>query len=52
VAKKARPPDLTIAIDFGGSLTKAVYADASLNEQLLLMEPEVISVPQAAIANY
>ncbi len=52
MAKKARPPDLTIAIDFGGSLTKAVYADASLNEQLLLMEPEVISVPQAAIANY
>lgn len=50
MARKARPPDLIMTIDFGGSLTKAIFADASLNENLLLMEPEVISVPYSAIA--
>jgi hypothetical protein len=52
VGRNARPPDLVIALDFGGSATKGVYADASLNEKLLLMEPEVISLPQSAITNY
>jgi hypothetical protein len=52
VVRRGRPPDVIIALDFGGSATKGVYADASLNEKLLLMEPEVISVPKSAIANY
>ena len=50
MARKARPPDLIMTIDFGGSLTKAIFADELLNENLLLMEPEVISVPKSAIA--
>ena len=50
--KRSRPPDLTMVLDFGGSATKGVYADASLNERLLCMEPEVISLPKGAIANY
>ncbi len=52
MVRRGRPPDVIIALDFGGSATKGVYADASLNEKLLLMEPEVISVPYSAIANY
>lgn len=52
MGRKCRPPDLTIVLDFGGSATKGVYADASLNEKILCMEPEVISLPPSAIANY
>ncbi|WP_228062066.1 ParM/StbA family protein [Coleofasciculus sp. LEGE 07081] len=52
MGKSTRPPNLTMTIDFGGSLTKAIFADAFLNEYLLVMEPEVISVPAAAIAAY
>jgi hypothetical protein len=43
---------LIIVLDFGGSATKGVYADASLNQKLLLMEPEVISVPKSSITSY
>lgn len=50
--RKGRPPDLIITLDFGGSATKCVYADASLNEKLLVMEPEVLSVPESAITSY
>lgn len=50
MGKKARPPDLIMTIDFGGSLTKAIFADEFLNEHLLVMEPEVISVSESAIA--
>jgi len=50
---RKRPPDLTIVLDFGGSATKGVYAaGGSLNEKLLYMEPEVISLPQSAINSY
>ena len=52
MGRKCRPPDVTIVLDFGGSATKGVYADASLNEKILCMEPEVISLPPSAIANY
>ncbi len=49
---KIKPPDLTIVLDFGGSATKCIYADINLNQKLLCMEPEVISLPKSAIANY
>ena len=49
---KIKPPDLTIVLDFGGSSTKCIYADINLNQKLLCMEPEVISLPKSAIANY
>jgi hypothetical protein len=53
VVKKSRPPDLTMVLDFGGSATKGVYAaGGALKENLLCMEPEVISLPYSAIANY
>ncbi len=52
MGRKSRPPDVTIVLDFGGSATKGVYADVSLNEKYLYMEPEVISLPPSAIANY
>ena len=49
---RKRPPDVTIVLDFGGSATKGVYTDISLNEKLIYMEPEVISLPPTAIADY
>jgi len=53
VVKKSRSPDLTMVLDFGGSATKGVYAaGGALKENLLCMEPEVISLPYSAIANY
>ncbi len=52
MAKKNKRPDLTLILDYGGSSTKGVYADASFNEKLLCMEPEVISLPPSAIADY
>jgi hypothetical protein len=52
VARKRKPPSLTLVLDYGGSATKGVYADASLNEKVLYMEPEVISLPLSAITNY
>jgi hypothetical protein len=52
VARRKKPPELIIILDYGGSATKGVYADASLNERLLVMEPEVISLPLSAITNY
>jgi hypothetical protein len=52
VARRRKPPELTIILDYGGSATKGVYADAFLNERLLCMEPEVISLPLSAITNY
>ena len=41
-----------MVLDFGGSATKGVYAGDLLKEKLLYMEPEVISLPRSAIANY
>lgn len=52
MVRRRKLPDLTIVLDYGGSATKGVYADACLNERLLSMEPEVISLPRASIANY
>lgn len=52
MTRKRKLPNLTIVLDYGGSATKGVYADACLNERLLSMEPEVISLPRASITNY
>lgn len=52
MARRRKLPNLTIVLDYGGSATKGVYADACLNERFLSMEPEVISLPRASITNY
>ncbi|MCA1990773.1 MAG: ParM/StbA family protein [Coleofasciculus sp. S288] len=50
--KKKRIPDLIVALDFGGSLTKGIYTNSPSSCNLLSMEPEVISVPKAGIESY
>lgn len=50
--KRNKLPDLTLVLDFGGSLTKAIYTGSSPGEKLLCMEPEVISVPKSAVDTY
>ncbi|HEY9796723.1 MAG TPA: ParM/StbA family protein [Leptolyngbyaceae cyanobacterium] len=52
MVRRRKPPELILVLDYGGSATKGVYADSSLQEKLLVMEPEVISLPKSAIANY
>jgi hypothetical protein len=53
--KSGTYPDITLAIDFGGSLTKVIYASSDENwvvgqDQLLVMEPEVAAVDPSTIS--
>jgi hypothetical protein len=50
-SKSLKPPDLTIAIDLGGSLTKAFYYDNG-NLKLLQMEPEVADVSEFTLKTH
>ncbi len=43
---------LNIATDFGASLVKAVYCNSSNEASLILLKPEMISVPSSAIDAY
>ena len=52
VNAKAPAPDLTLVIDFGGSMTKVIYRDDDAQPQLLVMEPEVISLNKEVIEGY
>jgi hypothetical protein len=52
VSAKATAPDLTLVIDFGGSLTKVIYQDDEAQPQVLAMEPEVISLNKEVIEGY
>jgi len=45
-------PDITLTLDFGGSLTKVLWCESSGKMQLLAMEPEVIAVSPEALATY
>jgi len=49
---KATEPNLTLVVDFGGSLTKIIYRDKSGLPKVLCMEPEVLLVPKEAIRHY
>lgn len=51
MAKKSLP-DLTIAIDFGGSATKALVSPAEWNPLTLCMEPEVVVIDKGLISSY
>jgi len=42
-------PDIWIALDFGGSLTKIIYQGRSDSPQLLVMAPEVISTTRMSL---
>lgn len=46
--------DVTIAADFGASLGRAIYSTTSghLKPELLLLEPQVVQVPEKSIDNY
>lgn len=46
--------NLTMALDFGASLGRAIYTTNTgyLKPELLLLEPQVVEVPEIAIANY
>lgn len=43
---------LNVAADFGASLVKAVYCNSSNQPCLILLKPEMISVPSSAIEAY
>ncbi|MFM6424726.1 ParM/StbA family protein, partial [Planktothrix sp.] len=45
-------PDITVAFDYGGSLTKIIFAGQDRQVRLLYMEPEVVSVPRESILGY
>jgi len=49
---QSRKPDLTLILDFGGSLTKGIYRDKDGQPKLLLMEPEVSQVQKSSLDNY
>jgi len=49
---KATEPNLTLVVDFGGSLTKIIYRDKSGLPKALCMEPEVLMVPKEAVRHY
>jgi hypothetical protein len=49
--KNSNPIKLTLGADIGGSGLKAIYAGESGRMGSLFMEPEVIGIPKAAIAN-
>ncbi|EAZ88889.1 ParM/StbA family protein [Crocosphaera chwakensis] len=46
--------DLTMALDFGSSLGRAIYTTSSsyVKPELLLLDPHVVEVPNISIANY
>ncbi len=46
--------DLSMALDFGSSLARAIYTTKRnyIKPELLLFEPQVVGVPNIAIANY
>jgi hypothetical protein len=48
----SKKPDLTLILDFGGSLTKGIYQDDLGQPKLLLMEPEVSQVQKSSLDNY
>lgn len=50
--KKKLFPDLLIVLDFGGSLTKVIYAGSDEQLRFLSMEPEVLGLPKASIDSY
>ena len=43
---------LTIAADFGASLGKAIYHDGSPEPKLILLKPEIISLPSTSVDAY
>lgn len=45
-------PEVTVAFDYGGSLTKIIYTGLERQVRLLCMEPEVASVPRESILAY
>jgi hypothetical protein len=49
---QSRKPDLTLILDFGGSLTKGIYRDKDGQPKLLLMEPEVSQVQKSSLDKY
>jgi hypothetical protein len=46
--------DVTVAADFGASLGRAIYSTAAgyLKPELLLLDPQVVQVPEKSIENY
>ena len=50
--KKTSVPNLICVLDFGGSMTKIFFGDLSGKCSLLCMEPEVMGMPESAIASY
>lgn len=47
-----KKPEVTVAFDYGGSLTKIIYTGLDRQVRLLCMEPEVVSVPRESILAY
>ncbi|HBL13459.1 MAG TPA: hypothetical protein DD379_19090 [Cyanobacteria bacterium UBA11162] len=52
MTRKSYTPDLFLVLDFGGSLTKAIYMGKDGEPTLLCMEPEVIGVPATSVEAY
>jgi hypothetical protein len=52
VRSRTKEPELSLVLDFGGSLTKGIYRGKSGEAMLFSMEPEVISLPKASIDEY
>jgi len=50
--KKGTPPELTLALDFGGSMTKVLASTQTGEVYSLCMEPEVIQVDGTSIEQY
>jgi hypothetical protein len=46
---RKKEPDLVVAVDFGGSSTKAFYRLPSAESTALVMTPDVVAVPPSAL---